>query len=349
MKILATLLIACCINSITWANILTVSANTAYPAQYSSVQSAINAASAGDTVYLYPSYYAEYVTLNKRLVIIGPGIDPRRPNRLPAYIGGVFTISSSSASGSVLMGIYFYAVINSGSDANLVNNLVVSDCRFDGNAIFYGNNLLIENCILYANYPTGGEIQFPVYNTIGNIIQNNYIHGFIKMRPGTNTIIRNNTFASGDANTYSFSDLQYGEPFGPAVKIQNNIFYKSDPIGLRGVADASEFKNNIYYLTSDPTPSNALSSGNMNANPLFVSFPAGGAGFSFQYDFHLLPGSPAINYGIDGKDLGMWGGSVPVNAGFEPPIPRIYELTVNNATVPAGGTIQLTIKATKAQ
>jgi hypothetical protein len=69
----------------------------------------------------------------------------------------------------------------------------------------------------------------------------------------------------------------------------------------------------------------------------------------FNYDYHLQAGSPGINFGTDGKDVGMWGGTVPVNLGFEPPVPRIYDLKVNNATVPAGGTIQLTIKATKAQ
>src|SRR5438105_2260999 len=129
MKFLFTVLFACCIK-FTWANILTVSGNTAYPAQYTTVQAAINAAAAGDTIYIYPSYYPENLTLNKRLVIIGPGIDPRRPTKLPAYIGGTFTVTSSAAVGLVLMGIHFIGGLNSGSDANLVNNLVASDCQF---------------------------------------------------------------------------------------------------------------------------------------------------------------------------------------------------------------------------
>jgi hypothetical protein len=137
--------------------------------------------------------------------------------------------------------------------------------------------------------------------------------------------------------------------FGPGVRIWNNIFFKSNPIGPNGVTSLSEFKNNIYHLTNNPPPANGLSSGNINADPQFVNFPIAGATFSFDYNFHLQPSSPGINYGTDGKDVGMWGGPVPVNWGFEPPIPRIYELTVNNSTVPAGGTLQLTIKATKAQ
>lgn len=350
MKVLITLLVGCLINSVADATIFTVCSNTAYPAQYSTIQSAITAASTGDTIYIYPGSYSESPFFNKRLVLIGPGIDPRRPNKLPAIISGNFTITGSSGSGSVMMGLYFMTSVSVGSFGVPVDNLIVTDCLFyAGNNNFYGNNILVENCILYSTYPTGGDIRFQLYNAIGNVIQNNYIHGFIGLRPGSNTIIRNNIFASGDANTYSFSDLQNGETAGTGVRIQNNIFYKSDPIGLRGVVDNCQFEKNIYYLTNDPTPSNGQSSGNINANPLFVNFPAAGAGFSFLYDYHLQPGSPGIGYGTDSKDLGMWGGSEPVNAGFEPPIPRVYDFKVSNSTVPVGGTIQLTIKATRAQ
>ncbi len=353
MKLLITFLVACCINSLAWANILTVSNNVTFPGQYSTIQSAINAASTGDTIYIYPSasLYNEAVNITKRLVIIGSGANEQRPSRLPSFVNTI-NLTSSAASGSVLTGLYLYNIITSGSDIIPVDNLIVSDCRFNGQdggiCQFFGSNILIENCIFFGN-GIGGGFRFPRYGSSGNIIQNSYIHGSIALRPGTNTIIRNNIFASGDANTVAFTDIQNGEAFGPNVRIWNNIFFKSNPIGPRSVSDASEFKNNIYHLTNNPPPVNAQSSGNLNANPQFVNYPIGGSNFSFEYNFHLQPSSPGINYGTDGKDVGMWGGPAPVNLGFEPPIPRIYDFKVNNATVPAGGTIQLTIKATKAQ
>ncbi|HMK24808.1 MAG TPA: right-handed parallel beta-helix repeat-containing protein, partial [Chitinophagaceae bacterium] len=223
MKLIITVLVACCINSMVCANILTVSNNTTYPGQFSTVQSAVNAATAGDTIYVYPSsvFYGETVTIIKRLVIIGSGADPQRPSRLTSHINA-FNLTSSAASGSVLTGLYFHSAFISGSDVNLVDNLVVSDCRFDGNAYFYGGNILIENCIFFSNSGAGGIIQIPSYSA-GNIIQDNYIHGALALRPGTNTLIRNNIFASGDANTAAFTDLQQGEAFGPAVRIWNNI------------------------------------------------------------------------------------------------------------------------------
>src|SRR5258705_1694012 len=187
MKIITTLLVGCCINSMVSATILTVSNNATYPAQFSTVQLAVNAAIAGDTIYIYPSAsaYAEVVTITKRLVIIGSGINPQRPSKLSSYVS-TFNLTSSAASGSVIMGINIYSDIVSGSDANHVNNLILSDCLIIGGA-FYGSNILIENCILYSNYPTGGGFQIRTY-TAGNIIQNNCIHGYIALRSGTNTI-----------------------------------------------------------------------------------------------------------------------------------------------------------------
>jgi hypothetical protein len=247
------------------------------------------------------------------------------------------------------MGLYINYSTYFGSNTVSVHNLFISECYFWSDVTINGYNNILENCILTNQYTTGNTLRFIYYNAVGNIIQNCYIHGYIALRPGTNTIIRNNIFASGDANTNAFAILQGGETFGPLVLIENNIFFKSNPPGSESAATACEFKNNIYFLTNNPVPVNSLSSGNLNADPQFVNFPVGGASFSFGYDYHLQASSPGIKYGTDGKDVGMWDGPSIVNAGFEPPIPRIYSLKTDNAKVPAGGTIQLTIKATKAQ
>src|SRR5882724_6342736 len=187
MKALLTLLMACSMSTLLRANVLTVSNNSTYPGQYSTIQTAVDAATAGDTIYIYPSalLYVETVNITKRLVIIGSGANPQRPSRLSSFLTGI-NLTSSAASGSVLTGLHIYTTIVSGSDANPVDNLVVSDCKIDaGVCLFYGGNILIENCIFTANYSTGQGIQIPSYST-GNIIQNNYIFGYVALRPGTN-------------------------------------------------------------------------------------------------------------------------------------------------------------------
>ena len=326
-----------------YGTILTVSNNAAYPAQFASVTAGIAAASDGDTIYIYPSYYNENVTMGKKLILIGAGLNPQRPSKTGTYIQN-FTINSIAANGSVLMGIGFVTPVNANVAA--VSNLIISDCYMGangGSADFAGSNILIENCYIKCN------LRFVTYNVSNIIIQNCVFDGGIALRPGIPAIIRNNIFAGSDPNNKAFQDEQYGEAWSPSVSIENNIFFKTNPIGDRGASDACTFKNNIYWQTLNPTPANVLSSGNVNADPQFVNYPAGGSAFSFNYDYHLKTGSPGINYGTDGKDVGMWGGPVPINAGFEPPIPRIYDLKAANATVPVGGTLQLTIKATKAQ
>jgi len=349
MKTLFTFLLIGCLSGSAWATIFTVCPNTSYPAQFATIQAANDSASPGDTIYVYPAKYLVATNLSKRLVLIGPGLDPHRPTRVPATMIQPFHLVGAACSGTVIMGITFNHEVLSGNYTTLVNNLSFIECRFNSTAQFWGNNILVENCILYRCAQCDAvSLAFFTDNAYGNIIQNNYIQGSIALQSGTNTLIRNNIFASVDVNSNAFLDMTWQLSYGPAVHIFNNIFYKSNPATPYNATNESAFINNIYYLTSKPIPSNLLSSGNINADPQFVNFPAAGDLFSFNYDYHLQSSSPGIKYGTDGYDVGIWDGPSPVNAGFEPPIPRIYDMKVGNSRVPAGGTIQLTIKASKA-
>ena len=90
--------------------------------------------------------------------------------------------------------------------------------------------------------------------------------------------------------------------------IQNNIFYKADPIAFTG---GCAMNNNISYSPS-ATFSPMTGNGNLdNVDPQFVNFPAAGAPFGFSYDFHINAASPAHLAGSDGKDMGIYGGTFP--------------------------------------
>jgi hypothetical protein len=333
--------IFCCLffcNS--FGTIRTVSNSPAFPGQYNTVGAAIAASSPGDTIYIMPSNIGyDGFTLDKRLVIIGSGLNPQRPSHLGTG-APAFGITIDGA-GSSIMGINFWAGSIVGNSSAYVNNLYLSDCYFGALEIF-SSNLIIENCIFNENFHPGES-------NSNNVYQNNIFNRGIILKPSSNAIIRNNIFASHDVNLHAFYQQNNGEFAGPGVQILNNIFYKNNPTGINGVANNCTFKNNIYYLTNNPVPTNATSSGNINADPLFVNYPAAGSYFDWLWNYKLQPASPGINYGTDGKDISIWGGQVPVNAGFEPPIPRIYDLTAASISVPVGGSLQLTIKATKAQ
>lgn len=324
--------------TVSQATIRTVSNSAAFPGQFSNINAAIAASSNGDTIYIMPSAtgYAA-ATLDKQLVLIGSGLNPQRPSHLGTGMPSL--AMTTAASGSSIMGILFWSGCVWGDESNYVNNLYIAECHFT-DLYIYSNNLIIENSLFVGLIFTG-------YSNSNNIFQNNIFNTGMVLRPPSNAIVRNNIFASNDVNNFALMQGPGGEFMGPGVQILNNIFYKNNP-GFVTYASCTFIKN-IYYLTNNPIPTNATSSGNLNVNPLFVNFPAAGSNFNWQNDYHLQAGSPGINYGTDGRDLGMWGGQVPVNAGFEPPVPRIYDLTANSNTVPVGGTLQLTIKATKAQ
>jgi pectin methylesterase-like acyl-CoA thioesterase len=76
MKTFTTLLILFCIVSLSaFATIRTVSNDPQNPAQFNTIQAAVNAAVVGDTIYVNASSttYSENVSVTKRLVLIGGG------------------------------------------------------------------------------------------------------------------------------------------------------------------------------------------------------------------------------------------------------------------------------------
>ena len=50
-----------------------------------------------------------------------------------------------------------------------------------------------------------------------------------------------------------------------------------------------------------------------------------------NYDFHLLPGSPAIGAGENGTDMGIYGGDAPYVDGGFPGLPSILQIQAPTA------------------
>ncbi len=92
-----------CLIKFASANVLTTCPDGTYPAQFTGLQAAHDAASDGDTIYVYPGNYFNGVVLQftKRLVLIGPGLSPMRPDGRPALLD-VLQAKTAASSGSVL-------------------------------------------------------------------------------------------------------------------------------------------------------------------------------------------------------------------------------------------------------
>ena len=128
--------------------------------------------------------------------------------------------------------------------------------------------------------------------------------------------------------------------------LENNIFYRAEPTGLVN----STFNNNLTYLCNNndlPYGSNVGSGNLVNVDPNLANYPAlGGVAHSWDWDYSLQAGSPAIGTGTNGSDIGINSGNSPVaNLYTYAKIPAVTSLDIPVSSVPVGGTLQINIQA----
>ncbi|MBX2964158.1 MAG: hypothetical protein KF687_16725 [Cyclobacteriaceae bacterium] len=285
---------------------------------FTNLQEAHDGASAGDTLYLIGSgvsYISSKVTINKRLIIIGPGYFLNNPEtqvslaaaflRLatdPCNVGVEFAAGSE---GSAMMGTQ-----HAGAIAILTNNIL-----FKRN-LFYGNG---TNCPTHTRITISGSSIQLVQNFIG--LNTNGLP--VRVNPGfTNVIISNNFIQAAvfDALTSTGSsgelinNIFTGTVRADNTLVQNNIFLTGNVFTFNNCV----VRNNISI-------SNNLPTGNGNTGPVPQGDIIVGTG-TIDGQFKLKDGSPAIGAGFEGVDMGMFGGTEPYVLSGIPPIPSIYQL-----------------------
>lgn len=340
MKNIATLIISCSFSLLASATVLTVNNSSTSPGQYTSLQTAINAASAGDTLYVHGSSTSYgNVNVKKQLTFIGTGHNPNKTNPLVAQIGNMqldTLANTSGASGTRIIGFSIAAVFG-----------------------YNMNNGGSKNILIRRNYFTAGSTKITVTGK-NWIIENNIIeHDLININNNTNTIIRNNIFDNSSIQlsnqpTVLISNNVFlgGIPFTALnlvsnALVVNNIFSGTAPEGTN--ADNNVFNNNITYKTIDDTIPSGTNTGNGNfiaMDPLFTNVPANT--FSYSYDFSLSATSPGKNAGTDATDVGIFGGVTPfVDMTGAPAIPQMKSISILNPVIPAGDSLRVVIKANK--
>lgn len=112
--------------------IWSVSKDAAQKADYSEIQTAIDAASPGDYIYVYPSVYDNGFTLGIPLVLLGPGYflgdNPNtQVNKSPATIKGEVIIGTNT-SGTLITGLNIQNKLTIQSTSNIMvkRNSIVS-------------------------------------------------------------------------------------------------------------------------------------------------------------------------------------------------------------------------------
>lgn len=329
----------------------TVSTNPKIPAQYDDLNTAINAASANDIIYVHPSsenYDGEdSLVIDKPLSIIGGGFY----NNSRTYAGEITRFNKiriKPVNGEVkIANLLSNRIIIEGNSIGTHENVKIEYVYTDRLDIeasenkFNSNSLHIINSILplvsFENWLNIGEEA-----TIN--IENNII-GQIANGGGKNLLIRNNLF-----NPAIFGKIALANIYN--ATIANNIFYGDDGENAIGIS-TTEFciyDRNLSYETSDSFSGgidNIIGGNNFNnKNPSFTTVNRSWNTLErvVVFNFTLVTGSPAIGNGTEGTDIGIGGGEFPFTPSSRYGHPHVNSIKVNNPVLGVSDTLRFTIE-----
>ncbi len=318
----------------------TVNNNNPSPGQHTSINAAIGAAAAGDTILVTgsPISYFNFSVTKNNLTFIGAGHKPQKAPGYSTFIDDI--ILASNLSGVKIQGFN----LNGIPGAANADNVTIEYCliRSQMTCSTNCNNWTIRNCIFSTPQANFNSVSAPGRSDI--LITNNIFSQGSKIaglsNSNTGVIISNNIFLKGSGSDGgAFSDVAN-------ATIINNIFYQMSPTGV----SASIFNNNLTFgATNNELPPTACTNcGGMdniiNQNPLFTTYTSG-QNFSYAHDYILQAGSPGKNAGGDGTDLGVYGLNNIFSETGEPPIPVVRTLTIANPNTAKGALLNVTVTA----
>jgi len=312
MKKITFFVIFLAFNSFLFATIWTVDKNPNNNANFTEIIDAIDAAIAGDTIYVagHNNNYGS-ITLTKQVHLVGPGyfLDENPETNAWQVSAKLSSVTfNTGAEGSTITGFElpsYYIAVN-------CNDVTIKRNKIDYNssinfALFVAQDLngisIIQNYIKFTGNSSGA---ISVGSNTNCLILNNYIYSSL------------NYYAIKLLNNSSaqiFNNIIYGK-----VSIYNTVFYNN--ILRAGVftSSSSDVSNNISDENQFGTGNNNQS----NVDMTTVFLMEGSTDGMWQ----LKDGSPAIGAGFDGEDCGMFGGPAPYVLSGQPPIPAIYYINV---------------------
>lgn len=284
-------------------------------ADFTSFELAHDAASAGDTLMFEGSnlLYGDRDTLEKQLVIVGPGYfldenDTSNDYILPAKLNSLHI--KPEGKGSVIMGMSIMAPFdNLTVDAD---DIIITRNYINGTVALCMDHP-IKNIVISKNYVAsidtrwGSETLFAT----GVIVSNNIVTSLVSFNENTTASIINNVVGSNILVSHS--------------TVKNNISYTIT------VRTGSNYE---YNVVRNDAPSGTSNKGNVTWDDLFVS-----AESSTDGAYMLSESSVAKSAGEAYTDCGAFGGNDAYILSGYPPFPVVF-----NAQVPPTATSGLVIK-----
>lgn len=337
-----------------FAVVRTVSNDPNNPAQYNTVQAALNASNHGDTIYVNGSqfYYADF-QINRRVVLIGAGYNVSNQLNLATQVSNISLFKDNGvndASGTVIMGFFVNCRVSLAGSSLPVNNVRLTR-NFIGNGCAPGVSPgASTSWTIYNNVLRGVGLEGASTNIL---IQNNIFLSSVTGGNQSSVIVDHNVF---QGNGVGISNMRF-------ATITNNIFVRTGGNCMDAGAQFNTFNNNLSILsTVGPTsPTNSFlggpnsGAGNFVAvDPLFENV-SNSDNYSATFNYRLKSTSTVRNAGTDGSDLGIYGGSYPFPSGGAPgsgydtsplpAIPQITSLNVLNSSLQPGAQLQVNVQA----
>lgn len=329
MKTLKITLLCCLISGFTFTQTVhTVDNRSQSGAMFTALQTAINAATAGDIIQIHPSATSYgSVSIGKTLTLVGLGHDPITNNQgLTATLGNISFFGT--AANSEIKGLTINVIILGGGTANNLDGIHIIHNKIS--VIQAGStNGLTDSWVVEGNYITSTTTGVSTQAT-GWLIKNNFMLGGIANLNVTNLVTNNIFFStSNSATDVFFSNCT-------STIISNNIFVTNGNMTAFGISNSTnlDFRNNLTYSFVGNTIV-ALPGTNLdNTNPMFVTAPTGTENNFYANDYQLAGGSPGINYGTDGTNIGVFGNNFLFDIQGRPDLmPFPTSITINNNVV----------------
>lgn len=282
------------------------------------LQDAINASANGDIIHVIPGSVSngDVIIAGKGLTILGVGLNPGKDLGTRSLVGQI-TLNAGS-SNTRLSGLHMGRChLAAATGPYTITNILVENCQIASVTQFANSNavgnFIVRNSIFTSapGFSSNPVIEFFINS--GVLITNNIIRdrgtspGDIK---GDGLTISNNLFyGNGSGGSYSFNGITN-------CTVNNNIFARVSGATGHAISNlGNTFKNNVVFGAPDNTFTNGTggnsSTGHVIADPLMVNLPVTNNVWLYTYNITLQTGSPAINAGVDGTNIGPTGGVMP--------------------------------------
>lgn len=309
---------------------------------YTNLDTAVAMAPSGAYVYLPGGYFnvGSGLIVDKKLNIIGAGHYPDSTLATGRTVisGDVKFIAGSN--NSTIEGIFNDGDIRFGTNSTNdgIVNILIKRIYTDNIYLGYNDNLpnskdiFIKDCVI-KNLIIGTRSENVTIsnNILGIAGSPSYIHGI-----GGSQIL-NNIIFRGTGSLFSSME---------GCNIYNNIFITSSTIAHTNAIN-NVFRNNISSGSTSNLGNNISLNNQFGVDLDIILTNQTVNTFNYSDDYHIQSGSIAEGGGVNGTDIGIYGGQEPYKEGAVPHNPHIQFSEIPSITDPQGN-LQIHIKV-KAQ